>query len=81
MPWQKTILTVLCAALMLPIVSIVLVGLGRLLAAMGDAAGAVAVDRLALAVGVLWVLSLIGLVLLLAAVHVLAAPPDDIDES
>jgi NhaP-type Na+/H+ and K+/H+ antiporter len=79
-PWQKTFLTVLCAALTLPIVSTVLVGLGRLLAAMGDTAGAAAVDRFALAAGVLWVLALIALVLLLAATRALEPPHDEIDE-
>ncbi|MBX9787765.1 MAG: hypothetical protein K2Y37_02525 [Pirellulales bacterium] len=74
MPWQKTFLTVLGAALTLPIVCIVLVGLGRLLGAMGDTAGAAAVDRFALAAGVLWVLALIGLVLLLAVARALEPP-------
>ncbi len=80
MPWKKTILIVLCAALTLPIASTVLVGLGRLLAAMGDTAGAAAVDRLALAAGVIWVLALIALILLLAATRALEQAHDEIDE-
>lgn len=67
MPRPTTLERLLLAAVALPIVCMVLVGLGRLLAAMGDATGAYAVDRLALAAGVAWVLVLVTLVLLLAA--------------
>ena len=80
MPWQRTFLSVLCAALTLPIVCTVLVGLGRLLATMGDAAGAAAVDRFALAAGVLWVLAMIGLVLLLATARALEPPREGGEE-
>lgn len=57
-------LATLSAALALPILITVLVGLARLLAALGDASGALGVDRAALATGVAWFLSLIGLVVL-----------------
>lgn len=77
MPRPTTIQRLLLAALALPMVCTVLVGLGRLLAAMGDAAGASAVDRLALAAGVLWVLVLVALVLLLAAARSGELPPTD----
>ncbi|HEY5311746.1 MAG TPA: hypothetical protein VIK18_04480 [Pirellulales bacterium] len=63
-----------CSALM-PVPLAVLVGLGRLLAAVGDAAGARVVDAVALAVGVAWAVGLIGLVLGLAAYTLF--PPDD----
>lgn len=83
-----TLERLLLAAVALPIVCTVLIGLGRLLAAMGDAAGATAVDRLALATGVLWVLILIALVLLLAAARAFEPKlpstdeaSDEIDES
>ncbi len=72
-----TLERLLLAGVALPIVCMVLVGLGRLLAAMGDAAGATAVDRLALAAGVLWVFVLIALVLLLAAARSSDLPPTD----
>jgi hypothetical protein len=50
-------------ALLLPIVVCVLAGVGRLLAGMGDAAGATALDRLTLAVGLLWAIDLIALLI------------------
>lgn len=87
MPRPTTIQRLLLAAVALPIVCTVFVALGRLLAAMGDTAGATAVDRLALAAGVLWVLVLIALVLLLAAARAFEPPTsadeasDEIDES
>lgn len=59
--WLNSI--ALTAGLCLPVVITVLTGLGRLLAAMGDRAGAETVDRLILAGGVLWVVALVALVL------------------
>jgi hypothetical protein len=53
----------------------VLLALGRLLAALGDSGGARIVDLAALAVGVVWVMGLICLVLALAAYTLF--PPDD----
>jgi len=79
-PRPTTIQRLLLAAVALPIVCMVLVGLGRLLAAMGDATGATLVDRLALAAGVAWVLVLIALVLLLAAARAFE-PPASADEA
>ena len=85
-PRPTTIERLLLAAVALPIVCTVVVALGRLLAAMGDAAGATLVDRLALAAGVLWVFVLITLVLLLAAARAFEPPSrtddasDEIDE-
>ena len=77
MPRPTMIQRLLLAAVALPIVCMVLVALGRLLAAMGDAAGASAVDRLSLAAGVLWVLVLVALVLLLAAARAFEPPSSD----
>jgi hypothetical protein len=62
-------------AALTPVPLAVLVALGRLLAAVDDAAGARAVDAVALAVGVAWMVGLIGLVLGLAAYTLF--PPDD----
>lgn len=53
----------LAGGILLPIVATVLVGLARLLNGMGDQAGAYIVDRVTLGFGVLWVVSLIGLIL------------------
>ena len=56
------VLLLLVGALILPVAISVLFGLAKLLAAMGDALGAAALDRVALAAGVLWVLDLVALV-------------------
>jgi hypothetical protein len=44
----------------------IVVGVGRLLGAMGDEAGALALDRTALALGILWAIALVCLLLALA---------------
>jgi hypothetical protein len=66
------------AALALPIVVCVLVGVARLLAAMGDLAGGHVVDRIGLAAGILWVILLICLVLVLGILALLRTrePPE-----
>jgi hypothetical protein len=70
----RRLLTALAAtALLLPILTVVLVGTGRLLAAMQDLAGAAAVDRVALGVGILWVTNLIALVIV-QAIHISGGP-------
>ena len=63
---RRLILSLVIVALGLPIGICLLLALSRVLGAMGDAVGAAAVDRLALAGGVLWVMSLIALVVLQA---------------
>lgn len=72
---QRALLLLLVAALLLPAVTLVLAGLGGLLRAMGDLAGGAVLERLALAGGVLWVLSLLFLLLAQAVLHLL--PPQD----
>lgn len=62
-------------AALAPVPIAVLVALGRLLAGLGDLAGARMVDSVALAVGVLWAIGLICLVLALAGTALF--PPDD----
>ena len=49
----------------LPLAQAVLVWVGGLLSAMGDAAGAMVVGRISTGVGVLWLISLVGLVVVL----------------
>ncbi len=56
------VLLLLVGALILPVAISVLFGLAKLLAAMGDSLGAAALDWVALAAGVLWVLDLVALV-------------------
>jgi hypothetical protein len=61
----RIVASLVIAALTLPIVISVLIGVGRLLAAMGDAAGAAVMDYVALAGGILWVVLLACLVIVL----------------
>jgi hypothetical protein len=58
--------SLLFAVLGLPLVQAVLAWVARLLAAMGDNAGANVVGHLNTAIGVLWLLVLVGLVVALA---------------
>ena len=62
---RKVLIGLLVAAIIVPMVVLVLLGVGKLLAAMGDMAGALCVDRLALAGGVFWGIDLILLLLAL----------------
>jgi hypothetical protein len=63
---HKLLLVLFLTALLLPIALCIVWGTGRLLAGMNDAAGAVVLDRVALALGVLWALDLVGLLLTMA---------------
>lgn len=72
---SKRILFRLVGCLLVTPIGIVLVlGVARLLAAMGDEAGAVVLDRVALAGGILWAINLVCLV---AALGLNALPPSD----
>jgi ABC-type transport system involved in multi-copper enzyme maturation permease subunit len=78
-PW---IFRLLFAALALPILMCILLGLGYLLSALGDADGAAVVVRVNLAMAVLWVFDLILLIVTLAISAVAqtgeeTAPPDE----
>lgn len=66
----------LVAGLFLPVLVTILCAVGRLLASMGDPSGAQVIDRLALAIGIIWGISLIGLILLNALRWELITPPD-----
>jgi hypothetical protein len=71
---SRRILTwLVTAALVLPISLSIAVAAARLLAAMQDAAGAAVLDRVALALGIIWVLGLVSLVIALA-LALLTAP-------
>jgi hypothetical protein len=61
-------------ACVLPVAIVVIVSVGWLLAAMDDDAGARILNRAALALGILWVVDLVCL-LLAQAIHTLQ-PPD-----
>jgi hypothetical protein len=75
----RTLASLLVAALSLPIAITVLAGVARLLSAMGDAAGAAVVDRLALAGGIVWIVLLVCLVLMLG-ILALARPQEPPEE-
>jgi len=63
---RRVLLRLLASALFLPIAIVLIAALSRLLAALEDPAGAVAFDRIALGVGIVWVLVLVGLPIVLA---------------
>jgi hypothetical protein len=56
----------IAGVLLLPMAIIVVLGVGYLLSAMGDASGGIVLDRIGLALGILWILDLIVLVVALA---------------
>lgn len=61
--------------LALPVIISVLAAVARLLSAMGDALGGLVLDRVALATGIVWIISLIALVVVLG-MRALAEPPE-----
>ena len=63
---QHVILGLVAAALGLPVVICVVVGLASLLSAMSDATGAAVLYRVGLALAVVWVTGLIGLLIAVA---------------
>jgi len=76
---QRALVTLIVIAVVLPIGVCVILALGELLGAMGDSAGGVVLDRVALATGVLWVVDLICLVLALGVNSLIdpRGPPDE----
>ena len=63
---RRLVLSLIAVALVAPVGICLLVALGWLLAATGDAPGAAMLERIALGGGVLWVLDLVCLLLVLA---------------
>ena len=63
---RRTVLLLLAGALFLPVAIVIILTMGRLLLALEDAAGAAVLKRIALAVGVVWVLVLVCLPIVLA---------------
>jgi hypothetical protein len=70
----RLLASLVVSALTLPIVISVLAAVGRLLTAMGDAAGGAVLDRVTLAVGIVWVVLLVCLVLV-QGINSLVRPP------
>lgn len=66
-PLRKALSGLLLSALLLPMGICLTIGVARLLSAMGDVAGARVLDRLALAGGMLWTLTLISMVIVQGA--------------
>ncbi len=64
---RRLLAALIVAALLLPIVITVVVGLARLLAAMNDHSGATMLERVALGCGVLWIVDVVTLVIAQAA--------------
>jgi len=69
--------TLVVLALALPVAQAVLAWVAGLLRSMGDAAGAVVVGHVGTACQVVWSLSLVGLVIVLALVVLNEHPPDE----
>jgi hypothetical protein len=63
---QPVLLVLIAIALLLPMAITVIMGVGQLLSAMGDVAGGVVLGRIGLALGILWGLDLVILVVGLA---------------
>lgn len=80
MNFRRILSWLLGGALFLPIAIVLILGLSRLLAAVGDADGARLLDRMALLAGILWALTLIGLPIVLALQSLAVQPPRDEDE-
>lgn len=64
----------LTATILLPAVLALVLGLGRMLAALGDEAGATACDRVALLSGVLWAVAIVGGTICNAAILLQSRP-------
>jgi hypothetical protein len=64
---KSTIVRLLASVVLLPIAIVLIVGVGGLLTAMQDLAGAVCLQRIALGLGVVWAFIAICLLLVVAA--------------
>jgi len=71
---RRTLLRGVAASLLLPVLLAIVLGLGALLASLGDRGGALVCVRVAQAAGVLWLLAVVTTALT-AGIGVLDAPP------
>ncbi len=71
---RRILIALVTSAVVLPVAIVVVAAAGRLLGAMQDASGALFLDRIALALGIVWVILLVCLVLV-QAINMLE-PPD-----
>ncbi len=71
---RRVLVVLVAGSLALPIVALILLAAGQLLAAMHDTLGAAVLGRVALAVGLTWVVGLVALVIV-QALDRLGPPP------
>ncbi len=71
---RRTLTILVTTACVLPIAIVILLAMVRLLAAMEDTAAAGVLDRVALAVGIVWILDLVCL-LVAQGINSLGPPP------
>ena len=77
MPSKRLLNTLLISAVLMPAAIVVFEAFGRLLSALGDAAGGVVLERLALVGGVAWLLVLLALLLVLGLRQALVDHEDE----
>jgi hypothetical protein len=81
--FRTSIALLLAGGILFPIAICLILGVGAMLTAMGDASGGVVLNRISLAFAILWVLDLIALVLF-QGLHFLlnnrkdSDPPDEL---
>jgi hypothetical protein len=63
---KPLLFALIAGVLLMPMAIIVVLGVGYLLSAMGDVSGGIVLGRIGLALGILWILHLIVLVVALA---------------
>lgn len=80
MKFRKVVISLLFGALLLP-VAITLAALAQLLGAMGDGKGQLVLRIIALALGFLWLLDLVALILAVAIAQLVSSEPPSSDES
>jgi hypothetical protein len=73
---DRVVLSLIVAAVLLPITLCVILGVAALLAQMGDTTGGAVLGRIALTGGILWTIDLISLLLTLA-VRSLRGPDEE----
>lgn len=76
-PATRATIALLAVALVLPIALAVMLGVAALLGAMGDATGARVLGWVGLALGVVWIVDLVCLVILQALGSLVDRPADD----
>jgi hypothetical protein len=73
---RRIVLVLVAVAVLLPIATCVVFGVGMLLKAMNDASGGACLLRVALGGGIAWVIDLICLLLVLGVDRVVGPPQD-----